>query len=121
MADVLLVEDEPDLRDLMERLLRGGGHDVRPAPDGRAALAEMTRCVPDVVLLDLAMPVMDGAAMLEALRSYVRFRDVPVVVVTALPPTDPSVIRAQVAGIQGLFHKGSFGFDQLLDHVATLV
>ena len=120
MPDLLLVEDDFDLADLMGRLLRTGGHVIRTAPDGKVALEEIFRRRPDVVLLDLAMPVLDGPGLLEVLRSYFRFHDLPVIVVTALPPMDPSVVRAQFAGIQGLFFKGGYGIDELLDHVAAV-
>jgi CheY-like chemotaxis protein len=121
MSDLLLVEDDADLADVMARLLRTRGHVIRTATNGKVAIEEILRKRPDVVLLDLAMPVMDGAGLLEVLRSYFRFYDLPVIVVTAFPPTDPSVVQAQVAGIQGLFHKGSYNIDQLLDHIQTLV
>ena len=66
---VLVVEDEPALRRLIALTLSDVGMDVSTAEDGQAALAVGTHSPPDVVVLDLEMPVMDGRACFRALRS----------------------------------------------------
>jgi CheY-like chemotaxis protein len=83
VSDVLLVDDEPDFRRQMRQALEDDGWVVREVADGRAALAEIERRVPQVILLDLIMPVMDGFAFLQALRDKPGCADVPVVVLTA--------------------------------------
>src|SRR2546425_9329784 len=57
---ILVVEDDPDARDEMARVLRSEGYDVAAAGDGEEALAELRRAAPALILLDLMMPVMDG-------------------------------------------------------------
>jgi len=66
LARVLVVEDQPDLRSLLSELLEAEGYSVRAAEHGAAALALIEQEAPDVVLLDLMMPVMDGRGFLEA-------------------------------------------------------
>ena len=66
---VLVVDDEPDLRELVAVTLADEGFDVDVARDGREALDHIARRVPDLILLDMMMPVMDGRALCEALRS----------------------------------------------------
>jgi len=82
-GEVLIVDDDAGLRARLRTLMERGGFQVVEAADGRAALAEVDRCVPGLVLLDLNMPVMDGFGFLKALRARPDGRDVPVVVLTA--------------------------------------
>jgi CheY-like chemotaxis protein len=85
---VLLAEDDPDLLRFAEVTLRLGGYRVLAAADGESALALVRRARPDVVLLDLRLPGLDGWELLERLRSDAALERVPVVVVTA--SADPS-------------------------------
>ena len=80
---VLVVDDEEVIRSFLGRLLRGEGFQVRTAASGAEALQVMAREMPDVVLLDLRMPGMDGAALLRRIREL--HGDVPVVVITGYP------------------------------------
>ncbi len=82
-GEVLVVDDDADLRARLRTRLEGVGLHVTEAADGREALAEVDRRVPGLVLLDLTMPVMDGFAFLKALRARPHGRNVPVVVLTA--------------------------------------
>lgn len=95
---VLIVEDEPRLRELWLRELPAMGAQGLAAPDGGAALELLEREPIDVVLLDLAMPRMDGMSFLECLRE--RGSDVPVVIVTAHAALESAqeAIRLGVAG-----------------------
>ena len=82
-GDVLVVDDEADFRRQMRKALEEGGWMVREAVDGQDALREVERKVPQMVLLDLVMPVMDGFAFLQSLRGKPGCAKVPVVVLTA--------------------------------------
>jgi CheY-like chemotaxis protein len=84
MAYVLVVEDDPDQRDLFAHILCQAKYKVESAADGRHALASILFRRPDVLLLDLCLPEMDGTALLEVMRSYIRLQSVPVVVITGL-------------------------------------
>ena len=83
IQNVLLVDDEPDIRLIGEiSLTRVGGFDVRVAASGEEALALVREAHPDVVLLDVMMPGMDGPTVLRLLRDDPSTRGIPVVFVT---------------------------------------
>jgi CheY-like chemotaxis protein len=87
MPELLLIEDDDDLREDLAAILGHHGFTVRTAPDGRAALdllrASATR--PSVILLDLMMPTMDGWAFRKAQLADPALADIPVVVLTGVP------------------------------------
>ena len=80
---VLVVDDDRDIRELLVEFLASEGYDVASAPDGRRALAEARAHRPDVILLDLMMPIMSGWEFREAQLGDPELADIPVVVVTA--------------------------------------
>jgi type II secretory ATPase GspE/PulE/Tfp pilus assembly ATPase PilB-like protein len=80
---VLLVDDEEDLRRVMRDLLEREGFTVQEARDGVQALDEVDRHAPDIIVLDLNLPGLDGYGVLSHLRSRPATRDIPVVVLTA--------------------------------------
>jgi signal transduction histidine kinase/CheY-like chemotaxis protein len=82
-ARVLIIDDSRDSRALLEELVAPVADEVRSAPNGQDALKLLREFEPDVVLLDLLMPVMDGLTFLEVFRSAPRFQHVPVIVVSA--------------------------------------
>jgi DNA-binding response OmpR family regulator len=77
---ILVVDDEPEVRQLMEHFLTQRGYDVRIAENGRQALAALDTFMADVVLLDMHMPEMDGLETLK--RLAVRSPSLPVIMVT---------------------------------------
>ena len=81
MADVLVVDDDPTVREVVVSYLRAGGHDVREVGDGEAALAAMRQSRADLVVLDLMLPGIDGIEVCRRLRDVT---DVPVIMLTAL-------------------------------------
>jgi CheY-like chemotaxis protein len=122
MAKVLVVDDEPSVVMLMRFVLEKSGHTVTEAHNGLEALAALgvdpenaAADLPDVVLLDVMMPVMDGLTAAEAMRDHPRASKVPILVVTAkgdlrqlfeaMPqvagffqkPFDPRLLREAVA------------------------
>jgi CheY-like chemotaxis protein len=86
-ATVLVVDDDPDTVETMRDILEEEGHTVLSARNGLEGLEVALRCVPDLVLLDLEMPIMDGRAFLEALRKAPTLADVTVVVLSATADT----------------------------------
>ncbi len=80
-AEVLVVEDETQVRELISEALRRDGFEVRVAADGSTAAKELAAQLPDLVLLDLGLPGIDGFEILQRLRSA--GADVPVIVLTA--------------------------------------
>lgn len=83
MAKILIVEDNADNRDMLMRRLQRKGHDVVLAEDGAAGvrMAEAER--PDIVLMDLSLPVMDGWAATKELKAKESTRGIPVIALTA--------------------------------------
>jgi DNA-binding response OmpR family regulator len=92
-ARILVVDDDHDIRGLLRALLERAGHEVLDAADGRAGLRELYAASPDLVILDVAMPGLDGWATLERVREVT---DVPVLMLTA---RDAELER--VRGLQG--------------------
>jgi CheY-like chemotaxis protein len=84
MTRVLVIDDEPAIADVLRMLLEFRGHDVFVANDGSRGYATAQRQAPDVIVLDLMMPVMDGFATLDALRHDERTATIPVVILSAL-------------------------------------
>ena len=105
---VLAVEDDNDLREFYGTLLREEGHQVRLARNGLEALHHLD-WAPDLILLDLMMPVMDGYEFLRRLRASPKGAGIPVLVLSAaLPPG-----RATLRGAQAVLRK-PFDFDRML-------
>ncbi len=77
---ILLVDDEPELRRMVERYLTAEGFEVAEAADGRSALERMDTVRPDMIVLDVGIPGLDGFAVLQEIR---RMSDVPVIMLTA--------------------------------------
>ena len=78
----IVVEDDPDFREMIRTVLEGAGWSVDVADDGIAALSRIRRVIPDVIVLDLAMPNLDGCEVLKLLRSTEVGRRIPVLVAT---------------------------------------
>jgi len=83
MPTVLVIEDDPDMRELERTALQCSGYDVMLAQNGREGLETLQQRRPCVILLDLMMPVMDGLSFLKERQSQHLATDVPVVCVTA--------------------------------------
>jgi CheY-like chemotaxis protein len=118
MAVVLVIDDEPDNREAVARFLRRCGHDPVCAANGREAMATLIETNASVVLLDLSMPEMDGVEFLRAMRSYLRWITLPVIVITGISDT-AMIDRATDLGVKHVFRKAGFDFFDLLERVNT--
>ncbi len=113
----LVVDDDPDMRQRLRTLLERGGWTVQEAGNGAEALALVTP-PPDLVLLDLTMPVMDGFDFLHRLRALPGCRDVPVVVLTARDITPAE--RGELADADRILKKGEASMTDLAAEVRHL-
>jgi DNA-binding response OmpR family regulator len=113
---VLVVDDDPDVRALVSTLLGRAGYLVTEAPDGRAALKALYAQRPDLVVLDVNMPDLDGWATLERIRDL---SDVPVVMLSARGE-ELEKVRALRAGADDYVTK-PFGRQELLARVESVL
>ena len=116
VSRVLVVEDDPALSRALGITLRSQQHEVRTVASGAEAVAEAARWVPELVVLDLGLPDMDGTEVLRALRAWTR---VPVVVLSARQTSDDKV-EALDAGADDYVTK-PFGMDELLARLRAAV
>lgn len=88
MKRILLIDDDEDMLAMTGRWLEKGGYEVMKAASGKEALDKISSDRPDLILLDYAMPEMDGPAVLAAIRSNPETKDIPVVYRTGMDDTD---------------------------------
>ena len=113
---ILLVEDDRFLRKAAEVRLRRAGYTVVTAADGEEAIATATAMRPDLVLLDLIMPRMQGLEVLRVLRTQPTMEGVPIVVLTNLSQ-DADRERAMTHGANGYLIKANMSLDALAEAV----
>lgn len=103
-ASILVVDDNADNREVLMRRLEREGHRATPAAGGHEALSMLERETFDLVLLDLLMPDLNGFQVLSRLKRDARFRDIPVIMISALSESD-SIIRCIEAGAEDYLTK----------------
>ena|SRR5436190_2808276 len=111
--NVLIVDDSVDSAQTLAKLLEVAGHTSAIASNGKEALASVIASLPDVIVLDLIMPEMDGANFLEVVRSYLRLQPLPVVVVTGAPDS-PMVDRVQALKVNSVLLKGKASPEEIV-------
>lgn len=114
--DALLVEDDENTRFLLRRILEGEGWKVREAVDGQEGLEAVEGRIPDLVLLDLMMPRVDGFEFLERFRLQKDCQDVPVFVITAKELTDAERFRLE-SSVRDILAKGGMERGLLLEEI----
>jgi CheY-like chemotaxis protein len=117
---VLIVDDEPVNREVLRRMVAKAGWSVAEAANGRSALTLVAEAPPDLILLDLMMPEMDGFEFVRLLAKTAVGRSIPIVVVSAKQLTEDD--RRQLSGsVQRVLQKGAFTREELLQELRTLV
>jgi CheY-like chemotaxis protein len=104
MTKILVVEDEGHVRELLVDLLEDAGYEVVEAAAGDTALQQASLHLPDVIILDLMLPVLDGFQVLERLKSNPDTRSIPVIVATARDQK-PDEMKARTAGAADYLSK----------------
>jgi CheY-like chemotaxis protein len=119
MKKVLVVDDQADCSEPMARLLGLCGFEAGTASDGRSALEKLPGFRPDLVLLDLAMPGMDGFEFLRVLRGVPQWTCLPVIVFTAFY-NDQMHSGLRLLGVNDVFGKGQTDFDLLMNRISEI-
>ncbi|HYJ87615.1 MAG TPA: response regulator [Pyrinomonadaceae bacterium] len=115
---ILIADDHDDNRELLQLMLLGAGYKVKEARDGSECLTLARSEHPDLIVMDLSMPVMDGWGVFRELRNDDATRDIPCVVVTAHAELDR--IQALETGFDAYVSK-PFSGDHLLKTIATVL
>lgn len=116
MTRILVVDDTPALRTLLVDVLTDAGFEARSAEHGQAALALTDEWLPDAIILDVAMPVMDGPTFLRARRQRPDLAAIPILVLTAQPSHDRLMQGLDATVIL----RKPYDLDEFLDAVQAL-
>jgi DNA-binding response OmpR family regulator len=116
MRRILIVDDDADLAEALCKYLEQSGYAAECAYDGTKALESIIRLRPDLVILDLRMPGLDGVGLLEILRSYVRLRTLSVIVLSGLID-GPTLSKACNLKIAAIFIKGRATLEEITEAV----
>jgi CheY-like chemotaxis protein len=116
VATILIIDDDVDGSQAIALYMERAGHHAILAANGRRALAAIAVAKPDVVILDMQMPQLDGVGFLKVLRGYFRTLGVPVAVLTGLPD-GPKIDRIIEIGVRRIFRKAEFELKDLLEWV----
>jgi len=117
---ILCIEDEPQMIDLIKLILETKGYEVLGADGGREGLELMRSEKPDLILLDLMMPEMDGGDVFHHMKEEVELRDLPVIVVTAKAAPIDKVLWINVAKVDDYVTK-PFGPSELVESVEKVL
>lgn len=116
---VLVVDDEPQARSMMRLILVRAGFDVVEAKDGYQALDEVERRLPDLMILDIMMPGIDGFYVCEQLRADEKTANLPIIVLSAMTDAD-SVSRGKEVGAT-MYLKKPVSPDDLTRYVQEVI
>lgn len=116
---VLVIDDDPDILDFVRRSLEAEGFSVRTASDGRGGLAAATSTPPDMVLLDLSLPDLDGYEVLRSLQAGAATSHVPVVLIT-VASTVEDLVKGLDAGADDYVTK-PFAIEELIARVGSVL
>lgn len=119
-GNVLIVDDDPDSRDVVARYLAREGYLVKTAVNGREALVAVATVMPDLIILDAMMPEMSGVEFLQVIRAYLRWSTVPVILLTAFPQ-GPHIDRARDFDVKCILLKAKYQLTDLLRCVRQLM
>ena len=116
-GNILVVDDVPANLTLLAGMLKEKGHRVRPVPSGKLALKAVENEPPDLILLDITMPEMNGFEVCKTLKADTRFRDIPIIFISALTETLDKVQAFSSGGID--YVTKPFQFDEVEARVET--
>lgn len=117
---VVYIEDEPEMIDLVRLILSRKGYEVIGANGGREGLDTIRQKLPDLVLLDLMMPDMDGWDVYQQMKSVEATRDIPVIVITAKAQSIDKVLGLHIAKVDDYISK-PFSPQELVESVEKVI
>ncbi len=117
---IVCIEDEPEMIDLIQLILNRRGFDVHGAPGGKEGLNMVRELLPDLVLLDLMMPEMDGWEVYQQMKADESTRNIPVIVVTAKAQNIDKVLGLHIAKVDDYIAK-PFSPQELMDSVEKIL
>ncbi|MCP4536553.1 MAG: response regulator transcription factor [Chloroflexi bacterium] len=117
---VVCIEDEPEMIDLVKLILGRKGFDLVGAVGGREGLEQVRKLKPDLVLLDLMMPDMDGWEVYQQMKADDELKKIPVIVVTAKAQSIDKVLGLHIAKVDDYVTK-PFGPQELLQSVSNVL
>ncbi|MBN1120824.1 MAG: response regulator [Anaerolineae bacterium] len=113
----LIVDDNPDSRRILQVAISQFEIDTELVADGKEALESIEKRVPDLILLDLMMPRMNGFQVLRHLRETTKTRDIPVIVISSV--SNDSMLK--IPGVAGVISKTSFSVKELKETVGKVL
>lgn len=116
-ADILVVDDTPANLHLLSQMLKNSGYKVRPVPGGALALKAIESCPPDLILLDITMPDMDGYEVCARLKANPATAEIPVLFISALGDTNDKVRAFKAGGVD--YIAKPFQFEEVDARVRT--
>ena len=116
MGNILAIDDSPEMHRLYRIALARPGYRLRIASSGAEALLVLGNHFPDVILLDMAMPEMDGLTFLRLLREQPEWRSIPVIMITAFG-TGEDTAATRDLGVAAHFVKAGFSMKQLREQI----
>ena len=119
MTTILLVEDNEPSRDALGRRLARRGYDVRPAADGRQAVTIARLITPDLILMDLGLPVMDGCGAIRELKKEDSTKHIPIILLSAHAMTGDRDVALAAGGDE--CDSKPIRFERLLDKIEALL
>ena len=117
---ILCIEDEPQMIDLLRLILETHGYEVVGAEGGQEGLEAMRAEKPDLILLDLMMPDMDGGDVYQRMKQEADLGDIPVIIVTAKAAPIDKVLWINVAGVDDYVTK-PFGPSELVESIERVL
>ena len=116
---VLVVDDEPDLVRVLEFGLRASGYTVESASDGQEGLKKAREIKPDVILLDLMLPKLDGYKVCRLLKFDDRFKHIPIIILSARTQEGDQTLALEMGANR--FVTKPYDFAEILGYIETLL